>query len=148
MASHSLPDTIARKLEPWDLQNLVPYQPGYLSGFKSETYQVGIESGFEEAKGLMDPAIHTTICRDIGGDEQRISSVSTSYSDISFKHILLPIWISTYQYKSKAYRFLVNARTGEVQGERPWSFIKIALAVLTAIAIIAAGILIYQQSAN
>ena len=84
----------------------------------------------------MEPEIEETIRWDIGGDEQRIHHKTTYYSDITFKYILLPVWISAYRFKDKTYQFLVNARTGEVQGERPWSWIKITLAVLAALAII------------
>ena len=52
---------------------------------------------------------------------------------IPFKHGLLPMWICAYRYKDKVFRFLVNARTGEVQGERPWSWIKISLAVIAGL---------------
>ena len=31
-----------------------------------------------------------------------------------FKHILLPLWLSAYHYRDQSYRFMVNARTGEV----------------------------------
>ena len=100
---------------------------------------MGLEEGFGRARDIMDGAIRNSICRDIGGDHQRIHSVSTQYDDITFKHILLPIWISSYRYNQKPFRFLVNGRTGEVQGERPWSWIKITLAVFSAIALLAGG---------
>lgn len=136
LASHSLPRRYAEALEPWDLHNLVPYAAEYLSGFRTESYQVDLNQGFEYARGIMDDEIRRTIRADIGGDEQRIHSVKTRHEDITFKHILLPIWISAYRYKGKSYRFLVNGRTGEVQGERPWSWWKITLAVLAAAALI------------
>ena len=81
----------------------------------------------------MDEQIRARIRQDIGGDEQRIHQVDTRYADVRFKHLLLPVWVSAYRYRERAYRFLVNARTGEVQGERPWSWVKIALAVLVAL---------------
>lgn len=130
LASHSLPRKYADELDPWDLQNLVPYQDQYLAGFKTESYQVDLKSGFKMAKNIMDDEIRQSIRYDIGGDEQRIYSVSSIYNDITYKHILLPVWVCAYRYKEKVYRFLVNARTGEVQGERPWSWIKITLAAL------------------
>jgi DNA-directed RNA polymerase subunit RPC12/RpoP len=138
LASQSLPRKYAEKLEPWDLDALTPYQDDYLTGFKTESYQVDLDEGFGMAKEQMEPAIRSTIRSDIGGDEQRIHSVNTTYSGISFKHILLPVWISAYRYQENVFRFLVNARTGEVQGERPWSWAKIVLAVLGGIATIAA----------
>ncbi|MCK5834107.1 MAG: hypothetical protein KAG98_00065 [Lentisphaeria bacterium] len=139
LASNSLPRKYADELEPWDLEELVPYTRGFLAGYRVETYGVDLEEGFTHAETQMKPVIESHVKRDIGGDVQRISSVNLHCKDISFKHILLPIWISTYIYKERPYRFLVNARTAEVQGERPWCPLKISLAVLT-VAVVIAGI--------
>jgi hypothetical protein len=142
LASRSLPEECARELEPWDLANLTPYQDEFLSGFVAESYQIGLPEGFEIAKSLVAPEIEQTIGADIGGDHQRISSVETHYFNITFKHLLLPVWISAYLYGGKTYRFLVNARTGEVQGERPYSWVKITLAILAALVVIGIVLLI------
>lgn len=144
LASASLPKEKTDALEPWDLDNLAPYQDDYLSGFKAESYQVDLQTGFEHAKTKMDSVIRDTIRRDIGGDEQRIHQTRTHYSGITFKHILLPVWISAYRYRDKIYRFLVNGRTGEVQDERPWSWVKITLAVLAG-ALAAGGVYLATQ---
>ena len=138
-ASESLPQKQVRELEPWDLENLVPFSTKYLSGFITEKYQVNLEQGFDKAKVIMSSEITTLINRDIGGDVQRIHSRNTQHSDITFKHILLPAYVSAYKFKDKLYRFMVNARTGEVQGERPWSVIKIALAVI-GVAVVAGAL--------
>ena len=133
LASQSLPPKHAAALEPWDLKQLVPYRDEYLSGFVAESYQLDLPHGFEVAKTIMAPHIEMTIRHDIGGDHQRIHSADTRYDNVTFKHLLLPVWISAYRYAGKTFRFLVNARTGEVQGERPYSWIKITLAVLAAL---------------
>ncbi len=130
LASDSLPREEADALQPWDLPNLVAYSEEYLSGFRTESYGVPLEQGFERAKPVMGAAIRDTIRRDIGGDEQQIHRTDTRWDDITFKHVLLPVWISAYRYRDRVFRRLVNARTGEVQGERPWSWIKIALLVV------------------
>jgi ribosomal protein S27E len=140
MASSSLPIRLGRELTPWDLGKLVPYNPDYLAGFQAEGYTVMLAEGFETAKQEMAEVIETDIRRDIGGDVQQITSVTTQYSDETFKHILLPIWMAAYKYGGKSYRFLVNGQTGEVQGERPYSAWKIAFAVLGA-AVLALGAL-------
>lgn len=142
-ATTSLRKDKLRALEPWDLKNLTPYNDGYLSGFRTETYSVDVKGGYQEAKRVMEPRIHATIRADIGGDQQMIHYVNTTYHNPTFKHILLPVWLSAYRYNNKVYQFLVNARTGEVQGERPYSAIKIALAVITAIIV---GVVIYALS--
>jgi DNA-directed RNA polymerase subunit RPC12/RpoP len=140
VASNSLPRKYADRLQPWDLPNLVSYSDEYLSGFRAESYQVDLSAGFEIARNVMDEGIRASVHRDIGGDHQRIDSVKTSYGKITFKHILLPVWLSAYRYRDKIYRILINARTGELQGERPFSAWKIAAAVAAAIVII--GILV------
>ncbi len=148
LASKSLPRGYADRLEPWDLANLVPYADDYLSGFRAESYQVTLPEGFEAAKGIMAHVIEATIRRDIGGDEQQIQSAQTRYSNITFKHILLPIWLSAYRFREKIYRILVNARTGEVQGERPYSAWKIAAAVAAAVILIGIIILVAANTQN
>lgn len=75
--------------------------------------------------------------RDIGGDEQRVSSVDTHYFDLTFKLVLLPVWFLTYLHGGKTWQVMVNAHTGEVIGKRPHSAAKIASAVLAAVAVIA-----------
>ncbi|MCC6422367.1 MAG: hypothetical protein IT447_02725 [Phycisphaerales bacterium] len=90
---------------------------------------------------MMQPTIDGSIRGDIGGDEQQIDSKDSAYHDISYKHILLPVWISAYRYRDKTFRFLVNARTGEVQGERPISWVKVMMLVVF---ILAALVLIWM----
>lgn len=145
VASTSLPEKYTRRLTPWYLKELQPYDDRYLSGFRTESYQVDVASGLDEAKKIMDVTIRENVRQDIGGDEQRIFSVHTAYKDITFKHILLPVWISAYRYKDKVYRLLINGQTGEVQGERPYSAIKIILTVLIFVALVVAGILIFGK---
>jgi len=136
-ASSSLPTDLQDSLAPWPLKKLKPFRQEFLSGFVTETYQVPLEKGFEEAKNRMDPVITNHIRADIGGDEQRIHSKETRYSKITYKHILLPVWTSAYRYKAKTYRFIINAQTGEVSGNRPWSAWKIAGAILGGLALAA-----------
>ncbi len=138
LASRSLPRKYADRLEPWDLNNLVSYDDAYLSGFSAEAYQIDLPAGFEVARQTIDAEIREEVRRDIGGDEQRIHSIRTRYDAITFKHLLLPVWLNAYRYRNKTYRFLVNARSGEVQGERPYSWVKIVSAVLAVSAVIAA----------
>lgn len=143
-ASRGLPNKLVRELEPWTLQGVQPYTPDYLAGYKTERYQVDVRQGFDVAKTIMDDYIRTLVCRDIGGDVQQITSVQTQYDGVTFKHLLLPIWLAAYKYHGQSYRVLVNAQTGEVSGERPYSWIKITLAVFF-VALIVLGIIIATQ---
>ena len=140
-ATATLPSEISNGLVNWDMENCVPYQPEFLAGFTTEIYQTDFREGLELAKKKMDYVINATIRKDIGGDEQKITSKETLYSDVMFKLLLLPIWISAFRYNGKLYQFVVNGRTGEVVGEYPKSKFKLALAVIAILVI--AGLLSY-----
>jgi len=135
-ATSSLPNNRLEALEPWDLENLKPYDGQFLTGFKTENYQITLRQGFSDAKNKMLRLIRQRIKADIGGDRQNISHIHTEYDNTTFKHILLPCWVSAYRFNGKTYQFLVNARTAEVQGDRPFSWVKITLAILTVLTLV------------
>ncbi|MCL4065601.1 hypothetical protein M3484_03315 [Pseudomonas sp. GX19020] len=147
LASLSVPPRYANELDPWDLTRLVPYAPDYLAGFSAEGYTVPLEPASLQSKQKMARVIETDVRRDIGGDEQRISGIDTEYSGETFKHIMLPIWMAAYKYNGKSYQFLVNGQTGKVQGQRPWSVWKIALAAVAA-ALVAAALLYVMKDGD
>jgi hypothetical protein len=136
LASTSLPDSLLARISHWDTSALVPYKPEFVSGFRAEAYRIGLKDGWPIGKRMIDEAIRRLIRTDIGGDKQQIDSVHTQYSDVTFKHVLLPVWISAYRYRDKVYRFLVNGQTGEVTGEAPISWWKVALLVILGLFIL------------
>ena len=146
LASKSLPKKFTDALAPWDLPALEPYTPEFLAGMRAEGYTVELAEGYDEARDHMDRVIERDVKFDIGGDRQRIQDVNTAVSDVTFKHVLLPVWLAAYKYRGKTYRFVVNGRSGKVQGERPYSAFKITIAVL--IGLIIAGIVGYFIAMN
>jgi ribosomal protein S27E len=124
-ASRAVAEKRLDALAPWDLESLGPYEPAYLAGFKAQRYQVELPDGFEEAKSVMARAIDRDVREAIGGDEQRVLSIETAYSNTVFRHLLLPVWMGAYRFRNRPYQVVVNARTGDVEGERPYSAWKI-----------------------
>jgi len=138
VAGRGLPDHRLEALEPWPLAKCIPFNKELLAGFLARTYDVDLDVGFLRGKERIDAAIEVEVRRRIGGDVQRIQSINTAYNALTFKHLLLPVWMMGYRFRDKSYQVVVNAGTGEVQGDRPYSWIKIVGAVLTAAAAIAA----------
>jgi DNA-directed RNA polymerase subunit RPC12/RpoP len=136
IATKSLPTKQANSLNPWNYKALVPYNDAYIAGFNAEMYNINIEQGLTDAYELMKPEIEQSIRNDIGGDHQRIDTYNSQKYNVSFRHILLPIWINTYKYKDKTYHFLINGQTGEVQGSQPISVAKILGVVFAVLAVI------------
>lgn len=132
-----LPSQKIDALQPWNLSDIRPFHDDYLRGYLVESYDIGLEAGFAEGKKKIDASIRELVKVDIGGDRQRIHSVESEYNDLTFKHLLLPVYINAYRFKGKSYTFLVNGQTGKVIGDRPYSAAKIALLVIGILIIIA-----------
>ena len=147
MAATSLPRRYVRALEPWTLSELQPYDQRFLSGFRAEGYTVALPDGWAIGRERMDEVIRTDVRRAIGGDTQRIHRIDTDTANERVKHLLLPLWVAAYRYRGKSYRFVVNAQTGRVRGERPWSWIKITLTALAAALAIGALIVLTEGEA-
>ncbi len=131
MASESLHYALLE----WDLEHLVNYDASFLSGYESEVYSIDLERGLERAKATMQYRIRAAIKRQIGGDRQEITGLQTAYSNITFKHILLPVYASAFTFNNKVYSYVINGRNGAISGERPYSVVKIAAAVLSVVLI-------------
>lgn len=125
------------KMGPWRLEDARPYQAEFLTGYSALRYDVDPQTAAVEAREEMKEVIEDDCRRDIGGDEQRVSSMDVSYSQNMFKLVLVPLWIATYLYGGKTWQVMVNANTGEVCGDRPYSALKITAAVLVALLVLA-----------
>jgi len=144
-AGRGLPEELAKKFVSFDVAKLVPYQPNFLAGWRAESYALDLMPGWQVGQGIIAASQEQRCSRDVGGDTQRGLSVSNSFQQVAFKHVLLPVWIAAYRYKGKVYRFLVNGQTGEIVGEAPWSIPKIAALVIFLLAL-AGGIFAIVQS--
>jgi DNA-directed RNA polymerase subunit RPC12/RpoP len=128
-ASQGLPEAYRTFVTPDQLTHLEGFKAEFLSGFKTERYTIGPRDGFDRARQIMDVEIRNLCCRDIGGNHQRLESVQTRHLGVTYKHILLPVWLANYRYQQRVYRVIVNGRTGQIMGDRPYSWVKIVLLV-------------------
>jgi DNA-directed RNA polymerase subunit RPC12/RpoP len=136
-ASKQKTGVIPPKVARWNLKLLKPFDSSYLSGFTTEKYTIPLLEGHNESNKVAEQIADSWARRDIGGDTQRVSSLNMKLSEETFKHILLPIYVSTYRFKGKRYNFFVNGQSGKISGQRPYSFWKIFFMVLAIIAVIA-----------
>jgi len=136
-ASDALPRHHLDKLGPWTLGAVVPFKPDYLMGYSAPRYDVDPQAGYADARETMEREIRRDVEQDIGGDEQRVQHVETMYADVMFKLVLLPIWLATFMYAGKQWQVMVNANTGEVVGDRPWSVPKIVAAGVAGLVVLA-----------
>lgn len=135
IASKGITQKRVEKIYPFDSEKRVNYDPKYLLGKEAEVYALDVEQGFEVADKIMDDYIKKEIIKRIPGDTYRDLRVRTRKDNITFKHLLYPIWIAAYIYNDKSYQVVINGDSGKISGKKPVSTIKIIIAVLLAIAI-------------
>ena len=118
---------------PFKLEEVVNYDPRLIMGWESEIYKIELDDGYRIAEGIMDHKLRNMCSAQLGGDTQRQLHVSSQKFAQTYKHIVLPFWICSYTYRNKIYRFLINGQTGRVHGQKPTSWIKIALLILLVV---------------
>jgi len=143
-ASKGVPAELLRKIEPFPTKDLVPYDPSYVSGWVVEQYQIDLVAAAAHSRTAMDAKLHDLCAQQIPGDTYRNLQVDADYSQQTFKHVLLPLWLLTYQYGAKTFRILANGFTGTVAGKYPKSWIKVALLVI-AILIVMLIIFVFAE---
>jgi len=146
LAGATLPPHLVEALEPWDLEGMRPYTPDYLTGFDGELYQLPVDEGYARGQAIMRQVITMDIRADIGGDQQVIEHMQVDHDAQTCKYVLLPAWVAAFRFVGRSYRFVVNGRTGEVHGERPWSAWKIAGAVVLGVLLLLLVALFFSQA--
>jgi DNA-directed RNA polymerase subunit RPC12/RpoP len=135
-ASRGVKAEMLRQIEPFPTTtDLLPYSAGYLSGWVVERYQIDLVAAAQEARAEMDAELERLCAARVPGDTHRNLQVQADYSGQTFKHILTPIWLLTYNFGARHFQLVVNGYTGTIAGSYPKSWIKITLAVLGALAL-------------
>jgi predicted RNA-binding Zn-ribbon protein involved in translation (DUF1610 family) len=137
------------QIEPYNLLNNKGYRPEYVSGFLAERYSVGLQDGWKIAKKEIHAHIEDQIGKKIRREKNAdvVDSIrfSTTHDNITYKYLMLPMWLSSFKFNGKIYHFMVNGQTGKVGGKYPISAIRVTIAVAVVIAIIAMIIFFFNQ---
>lgn len=130
-ASKNFQESLMRNIEPYNTKAIEGYKPHFLSGYIAERYSKGMKECFNIARDRMDGVIISKAKSDIlkRYDTSRSVRVRTTYNNLKYKHVLLPVWTSNYDYRGKKFIYVINGQTGKINGKHPFSHIKIALII-------------------
>ena len=132
--SRGLSQRDAERIKPFHLAALKRYQPYFLAGWLAEEYSVDRETALATCQQEFLRREQNNIAEHLPGDTHRELRVDTQFSSVNSDLILLPIYLLSYRYRDKLYRFLLNGQTGKAAGDKPLSWLRIALAGAAAIA--------------
>ena len=141
-ASKKVDKKMFGELAPFSTKMMTHYEPAYLAGLSAERYDVGPSDAFRTVSRRAESAMERRILSSLGYDTYRGMSYRHRYRRVTFKEILLPVWRSSYDYHGKSFSYLVNGETGRTSGRYPVSFLKVAIAVLLSLGIVALIVLL------
>lgn len=136
-ATNKIDRAMLQKVGSYSMKVLNVYNPAYLAGFFAERYSISLSEGFAAVRVSMERQMIARIEARCGYDLYRDMHYHHNYDSVHFKHILLPLWLSSYKYRDKVYQLMINGETGQVAGKSPLSAWKIGL--LVALGILAVG---------
>lgn len=134
-----------KALQPFDLHDVENLDPGYLAGWPAVLYDRSLSDASlvarDEVIREMRPQMYSLI--EPGRDKRNVNIGGGEWSGMTFKHLLLPLWIGEYRFQSKKYRVLVNGQTGKVTGEKPSDTVKMVFVALLAFIVLAVILMLY-----
>jgi predicted RNA-binding Zn-ribbon protein involved in translation (DUF1610 family) len=115
------------KIEPFPTKDLRAYDAAYIRGWTVERYQVDLRKAADVNITKLQSEAESLCAAQVPGDTYRGLQVNASFDHRTFKHILVPVWVVSYTYGSRNFQVVTNGYTGLIAGDRPYSWIKIAL---------------------
>ena len=146
--SQGLPQQQAERIKPFNLPALKRYEPYYLAGWLSEEYSIEREAALQICQQEFYNRERNNVAAFLPGDTHRGLEVSTRFSSINSDLCLLPVYILSYRYRDKLYRFLVNGQTGKCAGDKPLSWRRISVLIVIIVLLIAlviGGVILVQN---
>ena len=135
-ASVGVRPELVRGIEPFPTQELKPYDSGFVAGWVVERYQIDLVAAAQRAREAMDAELRNLCAAQIPGDTFRNLEVQADWSGQTFKHILAPVWLLSYNFGARGFQCVMNGITGAIRGEYPKSPWKVALIVLAVIVLV------------
>ena len=133
------PESLLKEIEPFPTGELVPYSTGYLSGFVVEHYRVVLLEAAEYSQAEMKRKLHDMCAQQVPGDTHRNLYLLLMFSGRTFKHVLVPVWLLTYNYGNKPWQVVVNGYTGRMAGlypKSPWKVAGLVLVILIVVLVV------------
>lgn len=136
-ASRGLPQDQANRIMPFNLPALKRYEPYFLAGWLSEEYCVDREDALKLSLAEFQQREQRNVTAFLPGDTARGVAVETQFSSVNSDLCLLPVYLLSYRYQNKLYRFLINGQTGKCDGDKPVAWGRIGGAIAAGVVLIA-----------
>lgn len=132
------------KLLPFATDYAQKYNDDFIYGFGASQYEKEGTECWGEAQGKMREYVKNAILAQYTYDIIDSLNINMSFGRVTYKYMLLPVYIGHSKYRKKLYNFFVNGQNGNVAGKTPVSPVKVtALVLLGLLVVVGIGLLIY-----
>ena len=120
--SQKMEDKLMESIEPYNFEEAVDFNAGYLAGYAADRYDVDKDVTFNRATERFRDGTIQAFRGDIKGYENvTVDDSNIQLSNTKTTYALYPVWILNTKWKDKNYRFAVNGQTSKVAGDLPVS---------------------------
>ena len=137
------------RILPFEMKSLVEFKDEQLAGWHALTYDHSLAAALLDARGLVMETANRRLTPHIetAREKRKLKLIPSGWTGLTYKHLLLPLFVGTYHYKGVEYHLLVNGQTGKVGGIKPYDQIKIGM-FLAGVGLIVLLVLFWLVWAN
>ncbi len=119
-AGEKIADALMDSLEPFNMQDVKPFDMRYLAGFTADRFDVAKDETAKRARERMHSTTATAALYQAGGSYSNVTPSGGRLSaNLSAKYLLFPVYMFDVAFNGKKYAFAVNGQTGKVSGDLP-----------------------------
>jgi len=122
-ASKQLANSVANRLDPYNLDALKPFDVSYLSGYYADCGDLSDKEIKEQAEVRAMTLFNNKLKRKVHSEGSSNVSIHDQRFRATFnkmEYVMLPAWFMTFRYDNRSYTVLVNGQTGKVTGASPY----------------------------
>ncbi len=135
-ASEKISQQNLDNMRPFDTNDSKEYSTDFLHGYIAQSNDKSGQDCWADAQVVANAEIRRRILRKYTYDTVEYLNVNTAFCDVTYKYLLLPIYVGNCNWKQKVYNFFVNGKNGKVTGKTPVSPLKVGIAILLGMAVL------------
>ena len=118
--SSKMADDLMESIEPFAMQDAIPFQTAYLAGYVADKYDVSAEDSIERANKRIRRSTEETFQQTVTGyDSVKVDNSSIQLHGGKAKYALFPVWLLSTSWRGENYLFAMNGQTGKFVGDLP-----------------------------
>lgn len=118
--STKMPDDLMESIEPFNLNEAVPFNTAYLAGYLADKYDVDVNQSMGRANERIQASALDAFEDTVEGyNAVTPMQAAMQVANGSYKYALYPVWIFNVKWKGQNHTFAMNGQTGKFVGNIP-----------------------------